>query len=84
MNRDNVVLLQKARSMCLLYGIACLVAGLISFSLWDERALGSLLLLVAIFGFWRLSHKMRSILKTEEPKFFQDSSHEKDAHGRRA
>jgi hypothetical protein len=82
MNKDNVTVLQKARSMCLLYGIACLVAGLISFSLWDEQGLGSFLLVVAIFGFWRISHKVKFILASEEPKYFKEVHHSKDAHGR--
>ncbi len=82
MNKDNVVLLQKMRSMCLLYGVACLIAGLFSFAVWDEEGLGSLLLAVAIFGFWRISHKVKGILQTEAPKFFKDTHHAKDDHGR--
>ena len=82
MQRENVALIKKTRSMCVLYGIACLVAGVISFSLWDEQALGSLLLLIAVLGFWRISHKMKAILSSEEPKYFQEPKHDKDAHGR--
>jgi hypothetical protein len=82
MNTENVAQLHKARSMCVLYGIACLVAGLFSFAIWDEQGLGSLLLAVAIFGFWRVSHKMKAILKSEQPHYFTDTKHNKDAHGR--
>ncbi len=82
MNKENVVMLHKTRSMCVLYGIACLVAGLFSFAIWDEQGFGSLLLAVAIFGFWRISHKVKTILKSEEPHYFTESTRNKDAHGR--
>ena len=84
MNKDNVAVLKKARGMCLLYGITCFVAGIIGFAVWDAYALGSLLLLVAILGFWRISHKMKYILQTEEPKYFKETDHDRDGHGRRA
>jgi hypothetical protein len=82
MNKDNVILLEKARSMCLLYGVACLVAALISFVLWNEQGLGSLLLVVAILGFWRISHKVRGVIASEQPQYFKSTAHNKDAHGR--
>jgi len=82
MLNSNLATVKKTRSMCLLYGIACLMAGLFSFLLWDEQALGSLLMLIAILGFWRISHQMKAVLNSEEPGYFNDPKRNKDSHGR--
>ncbi len=51
--------------MCLLYGIVSMTAGLISFSVLNEDGLGIVMVAVAVLGFWRISHKVKSILATE-------------------
>lgn len=65
MNQSNIVILKKTRSMCLLYGIVCLVAGLINFSILNEHGLGMVMVTVAILGFWRISHKIKMVMATE-------------------
>ena len=82
MNPENVAALKKARSMCLLYGVVCLLSGLAGFTLYDQDLLGSILVVVAILGFWRVAHKIKLVLKSEDPKFFKEFSRDKDAYGR--
>jgi|CXWL01.1.fsa_nt_gi hypothetical protein len=65
MNQSNAIILKKTRSMCLLYGIACLMTGLINFSILNEHGLGMILGTIAILGFWRISHKMKSVMGSE-------------------
>ncbi len=65
MNQSNIAILKKTRSMCLLYGIVSMTAGLISFSVLNEDGLGIVMVAVAVLGFWRISHKVKSILATE-------------------
>lgn len=64
-NQSNIVILKKTRSICLLYGIVSLVAGLINFSVLNEHGLGMIMVTVAVLGFWRISHKVKLIMKTE-------------------
>ena len=79
MEKDNVTLLKKARSMCLLYGIVCLLTGIVSFAILDEHGLGMVIMTIAIFGFWRVSHKIKEILKAEDPKFFANYRRNQDS-----
>lgn len=82
MEQINISVLKKVRSMCLLYGIACLLGGLVSFAILDQDMLGAILVVVAILGFWRVSHKIKLVLKSEDPKFFKECERNKDSHGR--
>ena len=68
MNQSNILILKKTRSMCLLYGILSLMAGLINFSILNEHGLGMIMVTVAILGFWRISHKVKSVMVTENAK----------------
>lgn len=68
MNQNNIELLKKTRSICLLYGIVCLVVSLINFSILDEQGLGMIMVTVALLGFWRISHKAKSIMESEGGK----------------
>lgn len=68
MNQANITILKKTRSICLLYGIVCLVAGLINFAILNEQGLGMVMVTVAILGFWRISHKAKSIMVSEGGK----------------
>lgn len=68
MNSANVTILQKTRSMCLLYGVLCLTVGLVIFSvLQSDEGIGLAMIMasIAIFGFWRIAHKMKRVLATE-------------------
>ncbi|GEM_PF-3751398 len=78
MNQNNAILLKKARSMCLLYSIVCLLTGLYSFVVFQEQGLGMVVLTIAALGFWRISHKIKLILRVEDPKFFTDYYENKD------
>ena len=70
MNQNNALLLKKARSMCVLYSVVCLLAGLVSFMFFQEKVLGMAVLTIALLGFWRISHRIKQILMVEDPKFF--------------
>lgn len=68
MNPSNVTILQKTRSMCLLYGILCLTVGLVIFSVLQSDigiGLSMVMASIAIFGFWRIAHKMKRVIATE-------------------
>ncbi len=68
MNQANITILKKTRSICLLYGIVCLVASLVNFTILNEQGLGMIMVTVAILGFWRISHKAKTILESEGGK----------------
>lgn len=68
MNQANILILKKTRSICLLYGIVCLVAGLMNFAILGEEGLGMMMVTVAILGFWRISHKAKKIIESEGAK----------------
>lgn len=78
MNQSNAELLKKARSMCLLYSIVCFLTGIVSFIFFREQDLGWVVLTIALFGFWRISHRIKQILKIEDPQFFTNYSGNKD------
>jgi hypothetical protein len=64
MNDSNIAILQRVRKMCVLYGIVCLVMGLVNFSEHDY-GMGMILVTIAILGFWRVSHKVKVVMTTE-------------------
>ena len=68
MNQSNIETLKKTRSICLLYGIVSLIAGLINFSILNEHGLGMIMVTVAILGFWRISHKVKGVMASEGGK----------------
>lgn len=68
MNASNLTILQKSRSSCLLYGVVCLVVGLVNFAILDELGMGMIMVTIAIFGFWRISHKIKSVMLSENVK----------------
>lgn len=65
MNQENLETLKRTRSMCLLYGIACFMAGLINLAFLDQEGLGMILVAIAVLGFWRISHKVKAIIRSE-------------------
>ncbi|MBL8012846.1 MAG: hypothetical protein JNN05_03265 [Candidatus Omnitrophica bacterium] len=68
MNSSNLVLLRKSRSLCLLYGVISLTVGLVNFAVLNEYGLGMIMVTIAIFGFWRISHKIKGVLLSENVK----------------